>query len=888
MGRLAAFIHRLRVLFKRAEADRAMDEEVAHHLDLETERNIRLGMSQADARRQALVAFGGVEQVREAHREVRNTRWLEELRGDTRYALRTLRRAPVFAIAAILTLGLGIGANTAIFSAVSAVILKPLPFPGSDRLVMLWEENAVKGWHQNVVAPANFLDWKEQVPAFENTAAWVPSLTPVALTEAGEPKRLLVSSVTGNLFATLGVPAELGRTFRDEETWDNGSHVIMLSHRVWRDQFGADPGIIGRSIHLGGVTAQVVGVMPDGFTFPKEGVDAWSPVGWDPADRAQVWFRRAHWPRAVARLKPGISREQADAQFQLVVQRLSQQFPVTNTGMGAGMTPLHEFLIGDTRLPLLVLLGSVALLLLIACANVGNLLLVRAAGREREVALRLAIGAGRMRLVRQALTESLVLSLLGGIVGLGLGWWGTRMLIRLEPEDMLRVKDFGVDGQVLLYVVLVTTVSGLLFGIAPALWTARRAPAEALREGGRAGSGSRRLHRWGNALVVGEVALALLLTIGSGLLVRSFWRLSAVDPGINPAGVLGVEIDLPTNAGGLYDSDSKAAGFFTTAVERLHALPSVTGVALVSALPLSGGQWSSDFTAQGWPAEKFGSEVLHRTASPEYLRVMGVRLLAGRWIDRTDGPNSPRVVVVNEALARQFFAGLDPVGQRIAFDRVPDSTSVWRTIVGVVSDEHQRQLSVSPQIEIFAPSEQDQSSSGTLLIRTTGDPASLGPTVRRALAGIDPDLMPPTIRTMTDVVRESMARERFLTILLGLFSIVGFLLAMVGVYGVLAQLALHRVREMGIRLALGANPWQVQLLVLRNGLVLLGAGLAGGTVAALFATRLLKGLLFETPPADPVTFGVVGVTLLMTGILASWLPALQASRADPTQTLRAE
>ena len=891
MGALKGLIVRLRALARPKAADQELDAEIAYHVEREAEKYVALGIPPGEARRRALVAFGGVQQTREAHRGVRRAPWLEELSADSRYALRTLRRSPTLAGAAVLTLALGIGANAAMFSAVNAVILRPLPFANPDGLVMLWEENAERGWHEQTVAPANFLDWREQVTAFEDVAAYADFRSQTTLTEQGEPRLLDMATITGNLFSVLGVGAQLGRPFRDAETWETGERVAVISDRLWRQQFSARPDLVGESIQLGGRAVQVVGVMPPGFAFPWEGVDVWRPTAWPVAARDSAYFRRAHWMRAIARLKSGASPEQAAVQLREVATRLEQQHPVLNRAMGAGLTPLHRFLVGDTRQPLLILLGAVALLLLIACANVGNLLLVQAAGRERETALRVALGAGRARLVRQALTESLVLSTIGGIAGIALGWWGTRTLAALQPRGMLRVSEFGLDWSVLAYVFVITAISGLLFGIAPAVWSGRRLPADALREGGRTGSESRRMRRWGDGLVVGEVALAVLLTVAAGLFVRSFRELRNIEPGFEPAGLVSMPLTLP---GSRYDTGDKIATFHRDVIARVRALPGVESAAIARALPLTTPSWSSDFIAAGRPADQFGTEVLHREVSPEYFRTMGVPLLRGRAFTIDDRSGSPNVVIINDALARSYFGATDPIGQRIAFDRAPDSSSVWRTIVGVVGDEHQSSLASAARIEIFAPIAQDQTSGAHIVVRarcTDGaacSPELLTPGIRRVVAELDPRLAlgPPV--TLTRVYEDSMARERFLMTLLLVFAVVGLTLAVVGVYGVLAQLARRRSREMGIRIALGARSSQVRWLVVRHGLRLTIIGLVLGAGAALLSSRAVRGMLFGVGPDDPLTFAVVTAVLATTSLVASWLPALKASRADPAMTLRGE
>jgi putative ABC transport system permease protein len=551
--------------------------------------------------------------------------------------------------------------------------------------------------------------------------------------------------------------------------------------------------------------------------------------------------------------------------------------------MGASMTPLHEFLIGDTRRPLLVLLAAVGLLLVIACANVGNLLLVRAAGRERETALKLALGAGRFRVVRQAMTESLVLSALGGMVGLFLGWAGTRALQSLQPEGMLHVTHFGVDWGVLAFVLSISVVSGLRFGVAPALWSGRRAPGEALKEGGRGGGEGKMRRRWSEALVIGEVAVALLLTLGAGLLVRSFWELEAVNPGFESEGVLTASVVLPD---GSYETPAKILVFVDQLIERTRGLPGVSSAAVSNGIPLTNTGYTSDFTVAGRDIGQYGTEVVHRDVTPGYFSTMQVPIIAGRDFTTEDRSDGPPVVIINEALASQFFQGENPVGQRLSFDREPDSTTVWRTIVGVVGSEHQRSLAIGPQIEAFTPMTQEQQNGLVLVLRAPSNPASFGPSVRRVIGDLDPNLAIKSMQTMTDVRFASLARERFLTTLMIMFAVVGLLLAVVGVYGVMAQLALRRTREIGIRIALGAQVRQVRWMVVRQGLRLVGIGLGIGIVSALAATRGLRALLFHVAPADLQTFLVIPVLLAMTGLIAAWIPAARAGRMAPASALR--
>ncbi|HEV2179611.1 MAG TPA: ABC transporter permease, partial [Gemmatimonadaceae bacterium] len=659
----------------------------------------------------------------------------------------------------------------------------------------------------------------------------------------------------------------------DEETWDTTHASVVLSDRAWRTHFAADPGVVGRTIHIDGRVTQVIGVMAPGFTFPSSTVDAWYTQGWDRASRTKVWFRRAHWLRAIARLKPGVSVDEANAQFQVVVRRLQQQYPVTNRVMGAGMVPLHTYLVGDTRTPLLVLLAASALLLLIACANVGNLMLVHANGRAPEVALRLALGAGPWRLTRQVLTESLVLSSSGGAAGFAIAWLGTRAIALLAPAGTLPDSGLHIDWSVLAYTLAITTVCGVLFGIGPALWSARRAPGDALKEGGRGPHEGRRMRRWGEALAVAEIALALMLSSGAGLLVRSLWRLAHVPPGFDARGVLAVGLELPQAR---FDTTPKVNAFDDALIARARALRGVTDAAIVSHLPLTGTEWTSSFSVAGRRPDEYGSEVAHREVGAEYFRAMREPLHAGRTFNLSDREGSPRVVLINDVLARRFFAGQNPIGQRLTFDKVPDSSSVWRTIVGVVGSEHQVSLDAEPRIEIFTPQAQEPSGDIFLLLRTTADPTSLLPQVRSILHDIDPEQAVVEVHTLDDIVATSMARARFLTTLLLVFATVGLTLAVVGVYGVMAQLAQRRTREMGIRLALGAPARAVRWLIVRHALGMLVPGLLIGTAAALLATQALRSVLYHVAPSDPLTFVAVPLALALSALVASWLPAAQA------------
>lgn len=874
---------RTRALFSRTAVERELDEELRYHVDRHVELLVSRGMSEGEARRSALAALGGFESTKEHYREGRGDRWLGDVVGDVRFAVRTLRRSPALTGAAMLTLALGIGASVAIFSVVNAVILRPLPYPAPGELVMLWEDNPDKGWKQNIVAPANLLDWKERVRAFRDVGGYLDGTSSLVLTGSGEPQLLSGQYVTSSLLSVLGVSPQLGRTFTPPEDWRGSGRPVVISDRMWRDRLGGRRDVIGRTVEIDGRPFQVVGVMPPGFSFPRPGTDAWLTLGWDPAERGEVSFRRAHYLRAVARLAPGVTPGQADADFQGVVRQLQHEYPETNTNMGAGLGDLHHFLVGDRRRPLLVLLAATGLLLLTACANVGNLMLVRAAGREREVVLRRALGAGRWRVARQALTESMLLSAAGGVAGFMLGWWGTRVLLAMQPDGMLPVTTITPDLGVFAFALAVTAASGAFFGLAPALWSGSRAPADALKDDSRGASQGRGARAWERTLVVSEVAVAVLLTIGGGLLARSYARLAAQDGGFDASHVLTMRVSLPRVR---YDSAAKVATYQSELVRRVRELPGVSSAALVSDLPLSGLGWTSDFSVAGRPAEAYGREVAHRAVSPGYFETLRIPLVAGRRFSDADSRTGEPVIVINQALAAQYFKGEDPIGQLIAFEKAPDSSSDWRRVVGVVGSERQESLARESKIEIFAPLAQDVRTSVSLVVRAVGDASSLTGQVRTALAAIDPAVAPMRIRPLEDVRAESLARDRFLATLLLAFAAVGLLLAVIGVYGVMAQLALRRTREMGIRIALGAPAGRVRWLIVRHGIALTAWGVASGVVVALFATRVLQSLLFGVTPRDVLTFAAVPLVVAISGLVATWLPARRATRADPAMALR--
>ncbi len=816
------------------------------------------------------------------------------VRQDARHALRTLRRNPGFAGMSVGLLGLGIGSSVAIFSAVNAVLIRPLPLPQPARLVALWESNRERGWDRAEVAPANLFDWQERIPEFAAIAGYADWLTGLELGGVAQPRRVQASMVTGDYFRVLGVKPLLGRGFTSAETWSNAGSTlragngtpissVVLSEPLWRSAFAADPAIVGRTIRLERKDVRVVGVMPAALRMPHAQTDLWVVPGFDASVRTQEWFRRAHSLRGIARLAPGITVERAAAKLGDVSHALQREYPVLDRGMEGGLAPLGDYLSHDARRPLLALLAAVMLLLLSASANIANLILLRGVARERELAVRGALGASRVRLLAQLFTESAVLAIAGGALGLLLGLWGTRWLSAHQPAQLQAVQPLAVDGRVLLFALCATTGSALLFGLLPALRSAAASAKDALRAAARSSASAGRV-RASQTLVVSELALALLLVLGAGLLTRGLFRVLHRDPGFDADNVLSFALALP---GVDYESHDRTLGFYETLLERLRRLPGVTAAGGETRAPLEGG-WGSDFTAQGWGPDRFGAEVRHREITPGYLEAMHVPVLRGRAVEARDRDGAEMTVLINSALARRFFPGEDPIGQRICFDRVPEANSVWRTIVGVVGDERQQGLSQEAAPEFLAPFAQDWSRQLYLLVRTHGDPEAVLPAVRREVAALNAHLAIFDARTVEQIVAFSLARERFVLALFGLFAALSLVLAMVGVYGVAAQMAKARTQEIGVRMALGARTGQVQRMILRRGLLLALAGLGAGLLLAWPGQRLLEGLLVGVEPGDALTIAGVCALLCGTALLASWIPARRAARTDPVRALRME
>jgi predicted permease len=880
---LKRWTKRIRAFTSGARADEEMNEEFALHLELETAKNIRAGMTPAEAQRQAAASFGGVQRFREEVREARFFAWASHGLRDARYVLRGMRHRPGFVAAILLTLGLGIGASVAMFSSANALFLRPLPFANEDRLQMLFETNPEFNWTQAQAAPANFLDWREQVEAFEDVAAFSEFAARATFSQDGEARLFSGAEVTGNFFDVLGVRPALGRAFRWEETWSGSDAVVVLSHGLWEREFNSDPAIVGRSLQFGATTFEVIGVMPSDFAFPIEGVDLWKTVGWDPSAREQVWFRRAHFIRVVAKLAPGVSAEQANAEFQVEVARLQREYPETNRVMGAGMMPLRSFLLRDLRTPVLVLMGAVAVLLLLACANVANLAFLRALGRQHEIALRQALGASRARIASLLLVEHGLLGIVGGLLGVALSWAVVHAL-GFSSFGVPAATTLAFDSRVAGFATGVTVVCALLIGAAP-LWLALRHGRGALKAGERGTSAGVRSVRLVGGLVALEVALAVLLVTGAGLMARTAYSLRNVDVGFATENVLAFQFTVP---GSRYATRDAALSVYDRLLEALEARPSVVRAGTVGALPLAGTSWSSQFKAEGWPADRVGLEILHRRADRGYFEALGIPLVRGRFLEPSDRGGAPLVVVVNETFAREHFPGEDPIGERIAFDRVPNENSNWYSIVGIVGDQSQVSPAQPPRAEVFESRDQDWGRNNWVVLRTTVPPLTLVPLVRETLRELDPLIPIASIRTLDEVRSASMAREESLLGLLAAFGALALILAAIGVYAVAAQSARQRTREIGIRIALGASTADILRLVLRRGFAAVGVGLAVGLGVTLLAARALESVLYGVTATDPLTIAGVALVLFVVGSVASWIPARWATRLDPVRSLKTE
>jgi putative ABC transport system permease protein len=789
-----------------------------------------------------------------------------------------LVKKPGFTLTAVITLALGIGATSTIFNFVNGILLRPLPYQDSERLVLLDETAPKRGIASMGVSFPNFLDWREQNRSFTGIAAYGGG-NDYTLTGSGEPEELSGADISYNTFEVLGVAPILGRTFTAEEDRPGNGLVVILSYGLWGRRFGAKPEIIGQKITLNNRPHTVVGVMPPGFKFPEVD-DLWTPLALD----TTMWTRNDHGMSAIARLKPGVTLQQARTDMTAVARRVEEQNPVTNEGMSVNIIPLREGLAGDYRKALLILMGVVGLVLLIACVNVANLLLARSSSRAKEVAIRTALGAGRWRVFRQLVTESVVLGLMGGALGLTLAFWGLDLLLAAIPIDLPFWMKFDLDGRVLGFTVGVTLLTGLIFGAAPALQASKVDLNESLKDGGRGASGMGR-HRMLRSLVVAEVALSLVLLIGAGLMARSFMRLQHTSAGLNPENLLTLRLNLP---GEKYDTPGKRHAFYKELLERIGAAPGVEAAGAVSNLPLGGSNWGRSLTVEGFPVLSVGQAPMinHCVITPNYFRAMGIPVLAGRDFSDADARDSMRVTIIDERLAREYWPNESPLGKRVRFGP-PESNEPWHTIVGVVGAVKHESLSLTQRKTVYLPHAQVTIDDMTLAVRAA-NPENLTPVIRGQVKAMDPDLPIINVRTMTEVVSRSVWQPRLYAILFGVFAAVALALASIGIYGVMAYSVSERTREIGVRVALGAQRRDVLKLVVAQGMTLTLIGAGVGLGAALALTRLMQTLLFEVSATDPLTFAVLAALLSVVALLACYLPARRATKVDPMVALRCE
>lgn len=879
MRGLRALLLRFAAALSPGRLDRELAAELESHVALHVEDNLRSGMTPVEARRQALLKLGGVTQTQERYRDRRGLPLLEHLVRDLLYGLRMLRRNPGFTAIAVLTLGLGIGANTAIFSVINAVLLRPLPYPQPRDLVLVWGTNTENGDTEDVISYPTFEDWRARSRSFERMAAFTSR--GMALSKGDRTELVPALQVTPGFFELLGVSPALGRTFRPGEEEEGAPKAAILSHGVWKRYLGGRADVLGKTIRANEEIYTIAGVMPADFRFsPAEPEQIYVPL-------VRESNRNHGYLRVLGRLRPDVSMRRAQAEMDVLASRLAQQYPKTNAGTGVNVMPLVDALAGNVRSGLVILLGVVLLVLLIACTNVANLMLARSAARQRELALRAALGAGRKRLLQQLITESTALALAGGVLGLLLASWTSRLLARLLAQSfpIPRIETTGVDAWVLGFAFFLSLATGLLFGALFAPVAASPNLDESLRESGRTAAGSRRGRRLRGFLVITETALALVLLAAAGLLLKNLWVMRNTAPGFEPERVLAADFRLPPEK---YAEASARIQFFASLLEHAEALPGVSSAGLVTSLPLGGGSDSLAFHIVGRPdpppEEAFSADF--NVVSPGYFRTMGIPVRAGRELTREDSNGEPGVVI-NETAARQFWPGEVPLGKTILLP-VDDNQTVRLTVRGITADVRQRGLGIPPQPEIFLNALQPGPpwNSFTLVVRTQGEPGALAGGVRELVRTIDPSVPVPQVKTLAEILAASLAVPQVYTLLLGIFAALALILAAVGLYGVISYTVTQRTPEMGVRLALGAKPAAVARLVLRQGLTLSLTGTGIGLVAALAVARLLTRLVPGLEPGDPLTLTAVSALLIAVSLAASYFPARRASRVDPTTALR--
>ncbi|HWP69807.1 MAG TPA: ABC transporter permease [Gemmatimonadaceae bacterium] len=877
-------------LFAKGAVERDLDQEVRSYVDLLTEEKIKAGMSPDEARRAARLEAGSVEQIKDEVRDVRKGSFFDTGMQDIRYGLRLLRRSPGFTTLAVLTIGLGIGANSAIFSVINGVVRKPLAYPGADRLMFITSQFPTLNFSKFWISPPEYFDITERSKSFSHVAAYTTGAQ--NLSEGDRPERVNAAFVTANMFDVLGVRPLRGSVFTAEQDRPGADPVVVVSHELWQRAFGGDPSIVGKAVMIQGRQRTVLGVMPPGFDLHDSKSQLWIPLTLDPTNRQN---RGSHFLYLVGRLAPDVTAAQANAELQLMLKQWGQWWPATHVPNDSThrvqMAPLRDEVVGNVRKALWVLQGAVALVLLIACANVANLLLARAESRHKEFAVRTALGAGKTRILRQFMTEGTVLSLLGAALGLALAFWGLKALLAANPESVPRASEITLDPVVLGFTVGVALLTGLVFGLAPLLHMGDQAVSLSIKEGGQratAGSGRNRVRR---GLVVAEIALAVMLVIGAGLLIKTFRNLTSVDAGFDSENRITFGLVLPQAT---YPDSQRVVDVISEVSRKLDEIPGVERVSAMQGLPPQRPVNANDTNFEGYspgPGDPPANVDYYQVVSNGYFKTMGIDITAGRAFEAGDAIGGP-VAIINEALAKRFYKDKNPIGRRVNPSFGPNTPMF--TIVGVSRDVKQGGLEAPSGTELYFNFEQAPRIAGfaprqmNLVLEASRPLSALLPSIRSVVSGVDPGLPIIQLRTMDDVVGASLTRQRFLSLLLGIFAVVALLLAAIGTYGVLSYMVSERQREIGIRMALGAGNGQVIGLVLRQGIGIAGVGIAVGVVGALGLSRITRSLLYGVDPVDPATFGTVVAVIALVATAACLIPMRRATRVDPLTAIRAD
>jgi predicted permease len=878
---------RLRALFRRNTVETELDDELRFHFEHEVEKYKQSGMTQKEATRQARLSFGGQEQVKEDCRDAHGTSFIADTLQDIRYAVRQLTGNPVFATVIVLTLALSIGANSAIFSVIDSVMLKSLPYQQPERIARIFLTSTA--FPKFPLNPFDFRDFRTRSKSFDSLAAFTRGDRQLS-GNSGEPEHLNGFRVTSGYFRVLGLHPQLGHEFDEKAEIPGNELQVILSDRLWRTQFGAATDILGRKITLNSQPYTVVGVMPPGTRHPGneyhsvsygEVVDLWSPFTFE-GDPAQ---RGSHYIEGIGRLKDGVTPEQAQSEMSSLMTQIAREHGDANTDWKVLVTPLYLEVVGSSRRILLVLLGAVGMVLLIACANAANLLLARAAARQREIAVRLALGASRSRLIRQLLTESLLIALLGGGLGLAIAVGGVKALVSLLPANFPRIHEIHVSTPVFLFTFLISALTGILFGLVPAIQASRIDPKQGLHEGGRSATGSGRSSRLRNVLVVSEVSLACVLLVGAGLMLRSLLNLLHLDPGFQQQHVLTANVSLPSAN---YKKRTDVARFYGRLDSDLRSIPGVESAGIGSDLPWTGYDENTSFYIEGKqapPHEDFHGR--YHVATPDYFRALGTPLVRGRFYTSSDNRDAHNVMIINQALAKQYWPKEDAVGKRMTFSDKPTDKD-WFTVVGVVGDVKDKPNSPGAEPAFWWSAQQQAFGDMSLVVRANASPELLGDAVRQVVRRIDPSLAVADVQLMDQIADASVATPRFAFVLVGLFAALAILLAAIGTYGVIAYSVSQRTPEFGLRMALGAQRTDVLHLVLRQAAKLVFTGTAIGVILALIMGRVLTSLIYDVSPADPFTFTVVGLGVFTIAVFACYIPAQKATKTDPMIALRAE